>query len=147
MAAPTDASVETLRRGAPLAADHPPVTVTTTELALTRNLLAAERTLMAWIRTGLSMISFGFTLGRLADALTFPEVNLLFGHDWDVLAVASYLVTLGTLALILAAIQYKVDVAALTPLGLKRRPSLAFAIAVLLSLLGMFAFTDLVTRL
>ena len=61
--------------------------------------------------------------------------------------MAYYLVTLGTLALVLAAVQYRVDVAGLSRLGLKRRPSLAFATAVLLSLLGMFVFTDLVTQL
>ena len=93
------------------------------------------------------MISFGFTIGRLGDALASTTVSVFFGRNADIAAVAYYLVTLGTLALVLAAVQYRVDIAALGRLGLKRRPSLAFAIAVLLSLLGMFVFTDLVTRL
>jgi putative membrane protein len=120
---------------------------TQTNLALTRNILAAERTLMAWIRTSLAMISFGFTMGRLGDVLASSTVNVMFGHTADISGVAYYLVTIGTLALMTAALQYRIDVARLMPAGSKRRPSLAFVIAVLLSLLGIFVFTDLVTRL
>ena len=108
--------------------------------------MAAERTLMAWIRTALAMISFGFTIGRLGEALASPEVDLIFGRTTDVAGVAFYLVVLGTLALILASVQYRVDVAALRGQALKRRPSPAFVIAILLSLFGIFVFTDLVTR-
>lgn len=117
----------------------------TNDLARTRTLMAAERTLMAWIRTALAMISFGFTLGKLGDALSSARVNL-FGRTTGIEGVSYYLVSLGTLALILAAVQYRVEVARLVPQGVQRRPSVAFVIAVLLSLLGVFVFTDLVTR-
>ncbi len=130
-----------------LAVDRTRLAGTRTNLALTRNAMAAERTLMAWIRTCLAMISFGFTIGKLGDALASAKVNVMFGRTTDIAGVAYYLVSLGTLALILAAVQYRVEVAALCPRGLKRRPSLAFVIAVLLSLLGMFVFTDLVSQL
>jgi putative membrane protein len=120
---------------------------TRTSLALERSALAAERTLMAWIRTCLAMISFGFTIGKLGDALASVKINLLFGRTTDIVGVAYYLVSLGTLALILAALQYRVEVAGLVRAGLKQRPSLALVIAVLLSLLGVFVFMDLVTRL
>jgi uncharacterized membrane protein YidH (DUF202 family) len=36
------------------------------ELAKERNRAAAERTLMAWIRTALSLIGFGFGIGKLS---------------------------------------------------------------------------------
>jgi len=52
-----------------------------------------------------------------------------------------------SVALILAAVQYRVEVAGLVRLGFTRRPSLAFFVAIPLSLLGIFVFTDLVTRL
>jgi hypothetical protein len=55
-------------------------------------------------------------------------------------------VILGTLSLILAAVQNRIEVARLVRHGLTRRPSLAFGIAIPLSLLGIFVFTDLVTR-
>jgi putative membrane protein len=115
------------------------------DLARTRTLMAAERTLMAWIRTALAMISFGFTLGKLGDALSSARVTL-FGRTTGIAGVSYYLVCLGTLALVLASVQYRVEVARLVPEGVKRRPSVAFAIAVLLSLLGVFVFMDLVTR-
>jgi putative membrane protein len=115
------------------------------DLALTRTIMAADRTLMAWIRTSLAMISFGFTLGKIGDALSSSEVHL-FGRTTGIASVAYCLVSIGTVALVLAAVQYRIEVARLVPQGVKRRPSVAFVIAVLLSLLGIFVFTDLVTR-
>lgn len=41
----------------------------TNELAKERNRDAAERTLMAWIRTSLSLISFGFGIDKIVDAI------------------------------------------------------------------------------
>jgi putative membrane protein len=133
--------------GTRLAVDRTRLAGTRTNLALTRSAMAAERSLMAWIRTCLAMISFGFTIGKLESILASAKVNVGFGHTADISGVAYFLVSLGTIALILASVQYRFEVAALTPYGLKRRPSLALVIAVLLSLLGVFAFTDLVARL
>ena len=42
---------------------------TTDELARERNRAAADRTLMAWIRTALSLIAFGFSIGKIAEYL------------------------------------------------------------------------------
>jgi inner membrane protein YidH len=120
---------------------------TGTELALERTLMASERTLMAWVRTSLALISFGFTLGKLDDVLKSAKVTLWGDRTADILGVAYYLVILGTVALILAAGQNRIEVRALSRQGLARRPSLAFLIAILVSLLGLFVFTDLVTQL
>ena len=120
---------------------------TGTELALERTLMASERTLMAWVRTSLALISFGFTLGKLGDVLTSAKISLWGDRTTDIIGVAYYLVVLGTVALVLAAVQNRVEVAALSRQGLARRPSLAFAIAILMSLLGLFVFTDLMTEL
>ena len=106
--------------------------------------MAAERTLMAWIRTSLAMISFGFTIGKLGDALASAEVRL-FGHDTDIIGVAYFLVIVGTLALILAALQYRRDMRLVRP-HTSAFPNVTFVVAILLSLLGLFVFADLVTR-
>jgi putative membrane protein len=108
--------------------------------------MASERTLMAWVRTSLALISFGFTLGKLGDVLKSAKVTLWRERTTDITGVAYYLVVLGTVALVLATVQNRVEVSALTRQGLARRPSLAFVIAILMSLLGLFVFTDLVTQ-
>jgi putative membrane protein len=114
------------------------------DLAARRTMMAAERTLMAWIRTSLAMITFGFTIGRLRDALSSAEVHL-FRRTTDVAGVAYFLVVIGTLALILAAIEYRIDIGMVSQ-QVQRGPSVAFIVAILLSLLGLFVFADLVTR-
>jgi putative membrane protein len=101
---------------------------------------------MAWIRTALSMISFGFTIGKLGEVLASAKVTMAFGRESDVKHVAYFLVVLGTSSLIMAIVQNRIEVAGLVRMGLKRRPNLAFFVAVLLSFLGLFAFTDLVTQ-
>ena len=115
------------------------------DLATQRTAMAAERTLMAWIRTALAMISFGFTIGKLGDAVSSAKVNL-FGRATDIIGLAYFLVIVGTIALVLAVIQNRIEMARLFPRDVKRRPSVAFVVAILLSLLGVFVFTDLVTR-
>jgi putative membrane protein len=45
--------------------DRPTAKSVANELARERNREAAERTLMAWIRTALSLIGFGFGIGKL----------------------------------------------------------------------------------
>lgn len=118
-----------------------------TNLALERNYMAAERTLMAWVRTALSMISFGFTIGKLGQALGSVELKLAFGRTGGIESVAYFLVILGTVSLFVSAIQNRVSAVQLFRMGLRRRPSLAFINAVLLSVGGWFAFTSLVIKL
>ena len=70
------------------------------ELARERNREAAERTLMAWIRTALSLIGFGFGIGKL-DAylqgaglhtrLDLPHSSLIFGASFIVLGILGLL--------------------------------------------------------
>ncbi len=90
-----------------------------TDLALTRSYLAAERTLMGWIRTALSMIGFGFTIGKLGEALQRPELKgLLHMHMYSVRGLADLLVILGTVSLVAACWQHWRRVRALHALGL-----------------------------
>jgi putative membrane protein len=119
---------------------------TSTSLALQRTGLAVERTLMGWIRTALSMISFGFTIGKLGEALA--EVKGLFRlRTFSVKGLADFLVIVGTVTLLLAAFQHWNRMRELRRMGLPRKPSLAFVVALLLAALGGFALTALVLAL
>ena len=120
-----------------------------TDMALERNYLAAERTLMGWIRTALSMISFGFTLGKLGQALHTVEVRGLLGRErtFSVESIAYFLVVLGTLGLLMATVQFRVRSNELQAMGLRRQYSVAFTVSVLLTVVGGFALTALVMEL
>ena len=116
-----------------------------TDLAMERTYLADERTLMAWIRTSLSMISFGFTIGKLGSVLKSVEVKGLLGNvrTLSIQDLAYFLVILGTGALLGALIQYWFRVRKLH-MGLSRRLSVTFVVALLLVAVGAFALTSLV---
>jgi putative membrane protein len=49
---------------------------TATELTKERNRLAAGRTLMAWIRTALSLIGFGFGIGKVYEYLKSVGIQI-----------------------------------------------------------------------
>jgi len=116
-----------------------------TSMAMDRTYWAAERTLMGWIRTALSMISFGFTIGKLGQTLQNIEVTSLRGvHMIGIDSIAYFLVILGTTALLAAAVQYSRRVHKLYGQGLRRQPSIAFWVALVLSLMGLVAFSTLV---
>jgi len=121
-----------------------------TELAMGRTFMALERTLQAWIRTALSMISFGFTIGKLGTAYLHDiQVKGVLGgiHTLGIRSMAYFLVVLGTLALLGATVQYRLALQSLYANGLRRRLSIAFIIAILLTLAGLFAFSSLAMNL
>ena len=122
---------------------------TRTDLAIERNYLAAERTLMGWIRTALSMISFGFTIGKLGQVMNTVEVKGFLGKTkmMSVESIAYFLVILGTLALLAAAFQHWQRVRELYDMGLPRKLSITFYVAIVLTVVGGFALSSLVMSL
>jgi putative membrane protein len=120
-----------------------------TDLAVSRSYMAIERTLMAWIRTSLSMISFGFTIGKLGQVLKDLKIEGPGGkiHTVSTEEIAHFLVILGTVALIGAAIQHRIHVKELYAMGLRRQVSITFVVAVLLAALGGFALAALIMAL
>ena len=120
-----------------------------TDLAVARNVLASERTLMGWIRTTISMISFGFTIGKLGQTFREVEVGgvLLRSRTLSVETIAYYLVVIGTLALVAAIAQHILRVRTYRAMGYRGRFSLAVWVAVLLVGLGGLALTALVANL
>jgi len=123
---------------------------TRTELALERTAMGAERTLQAWIRTALSMISFGFTIGKLGQAIHEVEVKgilQLSSRTVGIESLAYFLVVLGTSSLAIATFQHWVAIRQLRARGLPRTISLPVLVANLLVLVGGGAFMALVLKL
>lgn len=113
-----------------------------TLLALRRNFLAAERTLMAWIRTSISMIGFGFTVAKLFQSLAAEGMLVKgpAGHIWTSEGVGMALMAIGTIALIVAVVEHRRQMAQLRADGLEVRFSLTTAVASVLAILGVMAF-------
>lgn len=114
-----------------------------TELAAKRSMMAAERSLMAWIRTGLSMISFGFTIYKILDALA-PDANISAHAARD---VGLFLTGLGTLAIVMGSVEFRQRFAGLRRYSEFRVLRPAFVMALLMSLAGMALFFGIITRI
>jgi putative membrane protein len=112
-----------------------------TQLALRRSFLATERTLMAWIRTSISMIGFGFTMAKLFQSLAASNVLIRgpAGNVWTAEGVGLLLISLGTVALILAVFDHRREIQELRAAGLEARFSLTMAVASVLAILGVMA--------
>jgi putative membrane protein len=112
-----------------------------TQLALRRSFLATERTLMAWIRTSISMIGFGFTMAKLFQSLAASNVLIRgpAGNVWTAEGVGLLLISLGTVALILAVFDHRREIRELRAAGLEARFSLTMAVASVLAILGVMA--------
>ncbi|MNR75549.1 hypothetical protein D3C86_700410 [compost metagenome] len=108
-----------------------------TDFARLRTLIAAERTLMAWIRTAISMIGFGFTIYQFFRYLAEAQ-GLARPHAAQNLGLT--LIALGTLVLIAAVFQHRQMLARLGDDARSAYRSLAFPVAILMILIGVFVF-------
>jgi len=108
-----------------------------------RVFFAAERTLLAWLRTGLTIIALGFVVSRFG-----LFVQLLAAQSQGASPAARSLlpaalgvafVIVGTLAIVVAAVQHQRFLATLPQADLPRAYSKAFAIvlSLLVGALGM----------
>lgn len=112
-----------------------------TDLAAMRTIIAAERTLMAWIRTSISLIGFGFSIYKFFQYLRAAEgLARLRPHAPRNLGLT--MVAFGTLFLLAAAMQHR---SFLQRLGVESRErwSLAFLMALLMSLVGVLVFSSM----
>jgi putative membrane protein len=111
-------------------------------LAIDHTRLAAERSLMAWVRTALSMITFGFTIYKVLQAIQAQStVPVLRPRN-----AGLTLIRIGTLALIVASIQHWEYVHKLSSVQPHRPWDLALIVACLLALLGFLMFGGILFR-
>jgi putative membrane protein len=114
-------------------------------LAIDRTRLAAERNLMAWVRTALSMITFGFTIYKVLQAIqaqsTVPALQPYAPRN-----AGLTLIGIGTFALIAASIQHWKYVRKLSSVQPHSPWDLALIIACLLALLGFLMIGGIVFK-
>ncbi len=130
--------------------DAPPTSKdTSADLAKERTRQAADRTLMAWIRTCLSLIGFGFGIAKFRDILVEAEHIHPASHIHSTLIFGLSFISLGILGLLAAVIQHwrilqhiKFDEFQYTGF----RP-VVLVTAILLLLIGLFAFISILIRL
>ena len=117
-------------------------TSTTNELARERNRAAADRTLMAWIRTALSMIGFGFGIGKIYDYLEKINPERELDPIGSARIVGESFIALGVLGLLAAVIQHgqilkRIEI---EQFAYTQPRALPMITAILLLIIGVFAF-------
>lgn len=115
-----------------------------TELAFARTRAAYERTMMSWIRTATSLITFGFSIYKFfqLEGLSHPRHEHVIGAR----QFALILVGIGLVSLLLATLEYRVNIRALGAEYANEQRSLAVLVAALISILGIVAFITMIFR-
>jgi putative membrane protein len=120
-----------------------------TRLALLRTVAALDRTLMAWVRTATSLISFGFTIYKVFQALLENE-SAAGGRLLGPRGLALVMIGLGIGGLLLGTFEYRRQMQVLhaefPQFGPFRR-SPAFAVAGSIVALGVLGLVLVMLRL
>ncbi len=130
--------------------EHPKETNVSTELAKERTREAADRTLMAWIRTCLSLIGFGFGIAKFRDILV-EAAGMRRGpeHIHSTLIFGLSFISLGVFGLLAAVVQHWRILQQIKFGEFEYtwfRPVVMIT-AILLLLIGLFAFISILLRL
>jgi len=119
------------------------------ELAKERTRAAADRTLMAWIRTCLALIGFGFGIAKFRDILAEAGLHRGPEHIHSTLIFGLSFIALGVIGLLAAVVQHwrilqQIKFENFQYTGF--RP-VVMTTAIILLLIGLFAFISLLLRL
>ena len=120
---------------------------TGTRLAVDRTRLAHERTLMAWVRTATSLISFGFTIYKFFEfesgkgAVAAVTSHLLSPRQFGIIMIGT-----GLAALALAASDYRKNLHRMQEEYGQAERSVAMAVAVIVSGMGLLAMAAALLR-
>lgn len=114
------------------------------DLGQKRTIMAADRTLMAWIRTSLSMMSFGFTIYKILQALA--DHHQIANSD-SPHRVGMFLIGMGTLTMVAGTIGYWVTLRDLERLEKFRLGRPVLWIALVMSISGVALFVIVWRRL
>ena len=115
---------------------------TADELARERNRAAADRTLMAWIRTALSLIAFGFSIGKISEYLQKINPERVLDPIDSARIFGEAFIALGVFGLIAAIIQHRRIVRQIKTgeFVYTERMPLAMITAIILLFIGLFGF-------
>jgi putative membrane protein len=108
-----------------------------------RVFFAAERTLLAWLRTGLTIIALGFVVSRFGLFVRLLEMqspgSVPTAQTSTSAALGVAFVIVGTLAVVVAAIQHQRFIATLPQVDLPRAYSrtVALALSLVVAALGV----------
>ena len=120
----------------------PKTTNIATELAKERSRAAAERTLMAWIRTALSLIAFGFSIGKIYDYLEKVNPERVLDPIDSARIFGESFISLGIFGLIAAIVQHRRIVKRIKhgEFVYTEHLPLAMITAIILLFIGFFSF-------
>lgn len=126
-----------------------------THFAWLRTRLAVERTILAWIRTAVSLIAFGFTIVQFfervqdmpgATPATFPNAPRYLGLALILAGIGSLVVSMWEYRWTINYL-WSGDYAQIAGMTKEGRKSPVIAVAVILLLVGVFAFFSVFLRL
>ncbi len=120
-----------------------------------RTRLAVERTILAWIRTAVSLIAFGFTIVQFfqrvqdmpgASPATFPNAPRYLGLALILAGIGSLIVSMWEYRWTIKYL-WSGDYAQIAGLTKEGRKSPVIAVAIVLLMVGIFAFFSVFLRL